>query len=114
MSFARRRRRRPSILRIALLAIVAGAGIATFAVSTDAFGAGHLFERAVDRIDRFIAGPVPDRTTDGTILVTPPPPTPDPTPTPTPAPTPRESGVVASSTPKPTPTPSPTPARAPV
>jgi hypothetical protein len=110
MSFVHRRR--PSVLRIALLAIVAGVGIATFAVSTDAFGAGHLFERAVDRIDRFIAGPVPDRPTDGTILVTAPPPTPDPTPTP--PPTPRESGVVASSTPEPTPTPSPTPARVPV
>ncbi len=112
MSFARRRSRRNTILRVTLLAFVAGAVIGTFAVSTDAFGAGHLFERAVDRIDRFIAGPVPDRPTDGTVLVTPAPATPEPTPTP--RPTPRASDAAASPTPAPTPTPSPTPARTPV
>ncbi len=112
MSVARRRPGRRSILRVVLLAIVAGALIGTFAVSTDAFGAGHLFERAVAKIDRFIAGPVPDRPTDGTILVTPPPPTLDPTPTP--RPTPRGSGAAASSTPEAAPTPSPTPARVPL
>jgi hypothetical protein len=57
------------MLRGALLAILVGAVIGTFAVSTDTFGAGGLFERAVERLDRFIAGPVPDRPTDGTILV---------------------------------------------
>jgi hypothetical protein len=112
MSLARRQRRRLSALRVAVFAISAGAVIGTFAVSTDAFGAGHLFERAVARIDRFMAGPVPDRPTDGTILVTPAPATPDPTPAPTP--TARGSGVAASSTPEPTPTLSPTPARVPV
>ncbi|HEX5148816.1 MAG TPA: hypothetical protein VFW02_07030 [Candidatus Limnocylindrales bacterium] len=113
MSLARRRRGRLPLLRIALIAIVAGALIGVFAVSTDAFGAGNLFERAVARIDRFIAGPVPDRPSDGTILVTPAPRTPDPTPTPTPTQT-RRPSTAASSTPVPPPTPSPTPARTPI
>lgn len=112
MSLARHQRRRPSVRRVALFAIVVGAVVGTFAVSTDTFGAGHLFERAVARIDRFIAGPVPDRPTDGTILVTAPPITAAPTVAPSPAP--RESGAAASVTPEPTPTPSPTPARVPV
>ncbi|MDO8483821.1 MAG: hypothetical protein Q7S35_02610, partial [Candidatus Limnocylindrales bacterium] len=109
MTLARRPRRRRSVRRVLLLAIGAGAVVATFAVSTDAFGAGHLFERAVTKIDRFIAGPVPDRPTDGTILVTPPPLTA--APIVAPSPTPRESGAAALSAPEPTPTPSPTPAR---
>jgi hypothetical protein len=115
MSFTRRRRRRSTILWVSLLAFVAGAAIGTFAVSTDAFGAGHLFERAVDRIDRFIAGPVPDRPTDGTVLVTSPPePTPTPTPSPTPTSHPSASGAAAPSTPLPTPSATPAPARVPV
>lgn len=107
----RSRRRRVSPARVVLAALVAGGLIGVFAVSTDAFGAGHLFERAVDRIDRFIAGPVPDRETDGTVLVTPPPsPSPSPTPTPRPSPSPGET----LPPPTPSPTPSPTPARVPV
>ncbi|MDO8484663.1 MAG: hypothetical protein Q7S35_06925 [Candidatus Limnocylindrales bacterium] len=108
----RDRRRRLSVRTLALLAVVGGALVATFAVSTDAFGAGHLFERAIDRLDRFIAGPVPDRPTDGTILVTAPPLTPAPTIAPTVAPTPGPSTEASSATP--TPTPTPTPARVPV
>ena len=117
MSLARPRRRRNRILRIGLLAVLVGAVVATFAVSTDAFGAGHLFERAVARIDRFIAGPVPDRPTDGTVLVTAPPATPEPSPTPTTRPTasaePGESGAPGGD-PTPLPTPTPPPARTPV
>jgi hypothetical protein len=112
MSLARRRRGRASIVSLALLAILAGAAIGAVAISTDAFGAGHLFERALARIDRLIAGPVPDRPTDGTVLVTVPPPTPEPTPTPTSVP--RLSGAASSSTPEPEPTPTPSPARVPV
>jgi hypothetical protein len=96
-----------------LLFVLTGALAATFAVSTDAFGAGGLFERALDRLDRFIAGPVPDRPTDGTVLVTAPPTTPEPTAAPTPTSPP--SGTTASSAPAtPEPTPTPTPARVPV
>ena len=72
-----RRRRRGSFARgvglAAFLAVVGACAFAAFAVTTDTFGAGDLFARAVDRIDRFIAGPVPDRPTDGTVLVTAPP-----------------------------------------
>lgn len=112
MSHSLARRRRPSIRRLALVAIVVGVVAGAFAISTDAFGAGNLFERAMDRIDRFIAGPVPDRPTDGTVLVTSPPATPAPTPPPTPEPLP--SGVAATPRPAATPTPTPTPARVPV
>ena len=105
-------RRRPPIRRLALVAIVLGVAAGAFAISTDAFGAGNLFERAMDRIDRFIAGPVPDRPTDGTVLVTSPPATPIPTATPTPEPLP--SGAAPTPAPTATPTPTPTPVRGPV
>jgi hypothetical protein len=66
----RGRRRRParalSALIVALLVAVGG-----LAVATDALGAGRLFDRAVARIDRILAGPVPDRPTVETVLVTP-------------------------------------------
>ena len=38
--------------------------------TTDTLGAGNLFDRAVARVDRFLAGPVPDRRGAGTVLVT--------------------------------------------
>ena len=110
LSHSLARRRRFSIRRLTLIAIVLGAALGAFAISTDTFGAGNLFERAMDRIDRFIAGPVPDRPTDGTVLVTSPPETPVPTSSPTPRPA--SSGAAATATPLPTPT--PTPARVPV
>lgn len=112
MSHSLARRRRFSISRLLLIAVVGGAALGTFAISTDALGAGNLFERAMDRIDRFIAGPVPDRPTDGTVLVTSPPATPAPTPMPTPEPV--RSGAAPTATPSAAPTPSPTPARLPV
>ena len=114
MTYVPRRRRFRSIRRVAVPAVVFGALVTSFAISTDAFGAGHLFERAVARIDRFIAGPVPDRPTVGTVLVTAAPPTTAPTAAPSPTPAPRASGVVASSTQEPAPTASPTPERVPV
>jgi hypothetical protein len=40
-------------------------------VATNAFGAGDLFERLVARVERVIAGPVPDRSTKPTVDVTP-------------------------------------------
>lgn len=117
MLLARRQRRRPSVRRVALFAIVVGAVVATFAVSTDAFGAGQLFDRAVVRIDRMIAGSVPDRATVETVLVTPRPETAAPSPART-TPAPTSSPLEASDSPVPTatpePTPEPTPARVPV
>ena len=68
-----RSRRRPSWRRIVVSAIalaLVGVLVAGVAVSTDTFGAGHLFDRAVAKIDRFLAGPVPDRAGPGTVLVT--------------------------------------------
>jgi hypothetical protein len=111
----RRQRRLLTPLRLVVFALLAGAAVGVFAISTDAFGAGHLFERAVDRIDRFISGPVPDRDTDGTVLVTPPPRA-TPTPTPAATPSPKRSAEAGASAPVPTPepTPTPTPARVPV
>lgn len=112
MSLDHPARRRP-LRRIASLAILAGVAAGIFAISTDALGAGHLFERVVARVDRFIAGPVPDRPTDGTVLVTAAPATPEPTATP--SPTPSAPGPVGSGdSPTPQPTPTPAPARVPV
>ncbi len=86
-----------------VLALLAGA-VGTWAVATNTFGAGDRFESLVARVDRFLAGPVPDRPAPSTILVTEPPATP------TPAPTVEPSGSLepgASATPAPTPTPAP-------
>jgi len=87
------------------------------AVATDALGAGRLFDRAVARIDRIIAGPVPDRATVETVLVTPRPATAAPSPART-APASPSSPVEApgSAVPNatPEPTPEPTPARVPI
>ena len=76
---------------------------------TNAFGAGALFERLQDKVERFLAGPPPNRPTKPTVSVTEPPTTP----APTAAPTPRVS-LPPGASPRPTPTPTPTPARRPV
>ena len=99
--------------RAAAIGVLVGALVASFAVSTDAFGAGHLFERAVARIDRFIAGPVPDRPTDGTVRVTPAPLTTAPTVEDSPS-SRSPDAADPSSTAAPSPTPTPTPSRVPV
>lgn len=109
----RRPRRRVAPIRVIAFAILAGAAAGVFAISTDTFGAGDLFERAVDRVDRFVSGPVPDRDTDGTVLVTPAPRA-TPAPTPDATPTPQGSAVAGAPDPTPTPSPPPTPARQPV
>ena len=113
---------RPSRLRrliigFVVLAILAGTTM-TVAVATDTFGAGQRWESLLARIDRFIAGPVPDRPTVATVRVTEPPEEAEPTEAPTPAATPT-SGVAGqtatpAATPEPTPTPTPEPERVPV
>lgn len=98
------------------LALVGGT-LASLAIATDTFGAGERWAAVVKRVDRFLAGPVPDRPTLGTVRVTEPPVTPSPDPTPTPRPTPVPSlpaGATPPPTPAPTPTPTPPPARIPV
>ena len=112
----RRPRRRTALLALALalvLATVAG----SMAVATDTLGAGHLFDRVVARVDRFLAGPVPDRAAPGTVLVTEPPEAtepPEPTPSPTRSLEPGASGPILTPVPVPTATPQPTPRRVPM
>lgn len=109
------RRRRPS-LRLGALVGVLVLTTGGLAVVTDALGAGRLFDRAVARIDRFIAGPVPDRATIETVLVTPrpaasPSAASDPPSDPASASLPSGSSVPTAT---PAPTPEPTPERVPV
>lgn len=112
----RRRSRRPSrriVLALALVFVVGTLG-AAFAVSTNTLGAGRLVDRAVAKVERFLAGPVPDRPTIATVLVTPRPATPSPPLLPTPEPTRDPAASGPPRTPAPTPTPKPTPKRVPV
>ena len=106
----RRLRRRTILLAVAAVVAVGGL-LAGAAVATDTLGAGHLFERAVAKVDRFLAGPVPVRSTAPTVRITSPPETPTPTPTPTASP---DGTPKPGATPTPQPTPEPTPVRRPV
>jgi hypothetical protein len=102
------RRRRRTLVRRAVALVLALGIVGTTAIWTDTLGAGDRWQRLLDRVDRVLAGPVPDRPSVPTVTVTPRPlvtPTPAPTPTPTPPP---------GSTPGPSPTPRPTPARLPI
>jgi hypothetical protein len=89
---------------VVLVVAVSGSAIGAGAVANNAFNAGYLFTRLLEKFDRFIAGPVPDRSTAPTIEVTPEPETPSPSPTP--APSPPASGAPPD-TAAPTPTPIP-------
>ena len=101
----RRRRLRRFVAGAVVIAIV-GASVTTLAIATDAFGAGEKWLAVMNRVERFLAGPVPDRPTKATVLVTEPP-----EPTPTPVPVTPEPGATPSPTPLPTPTPTPLPKR---
>jgi hypothetical protein len=107
--------RRPSRLRRLLIGVVVlavlGATTMTAAIVTDTFGAADRWASLVARVDRFIAGPVPDRPTVATVRVTEPPDEPEPTEAPTPAPT--ASAAVAGQTATPVATPAPTPTATP-
>lgn len=87
------------------------------AISTDALGAGRLFDRVVAKVDRVLAGPVPDRTAPVTVLVADPPEESD-APDPSATPAADSSGPILTPVPvpgaTPTPTPTPTPRRVPV
>jgi hypothetical protein len=93
-----RRRRLRRFVAGALVVAVVGASFMTLAIATDTFGAGEKWLAVMNRVERFLAGPVPDRPTKATVLVTEPPET-----TPTPVPVTPEPGA----TPTPTPTPGP-------
>ena len=105
---ARPRRPRRRALRRAVAVALALGLVGSTAIWTDTLGAGDKWQRLLDRVDRFIAGPVPDRTSVPTIVVTPPP-TVEPTVPPTASPTRAPDVTVV-----PTPTVEPTPARLPV
>jgi hypothetical protein len=101
--------------RLAAVGLALGV-VGTTAIWTDTLGAGDRWQAVLDRVDRFIAGPVPDRPSVPTIVVTPRPtvtPTLEPTLEPTPAPT-HPPDATPIPTPDPTPTAQPTPARLPV
>jgi hypothetical protein len=68
----RRRSRRRWLLGLAALGL-AVVLVGVTAVETNALGAGNLFDRAVAKVDRLLAGPVPDRSAPPTVLVTDPP-----------------------------------------
>jgi hypothetical protein len=96
------------------LAGVLAVTLGGLAVATDALGVGRLFDRAVARIDRVIAGPVPDRPTVETVIVTPRPVSSGPSREPTASPSLAAAGPSDSVVPSFEPTPEPTPAREPV
>jgi hypothetical protein len=106
-----RRLRRTIILLVVVGLVTAAFG--TLAIATNAAGIGDKWISALNRVERFLAGPVPDRPTAETVLVTEPPatPTPEPTLAATPSPTLVESGASAVPTPAPTPSPTPEPVR---
>jgi hypothetical protein len=65
-------RRRLTWRRLVALAVVlalTGVLVTGLAVETNTLGAGRLFDRAVAKVDRFLAGPVPDRPAPSTELV---------------------------------------------
>ncbi|MEA2611942.1 MAG: hypothetical protein QOG32_1668 [Chloroflexota bacterium] len=68
---------RPRRLRRILIALVAlalsGTLVGTVMISSDVLGSGKLFDRAMAKVDRLLAGPVPDRSAPDTVLVTDPP-----------------------------------------
>ena len=102
------RRLRRAIILIVVLGLVTAA-FGTLAIATNAAGIGDKWISALNRVERFLAGPVPDRPTAETVLVTEPPATPTPEPTPEPTPIPTLVGSGASLVPTAPPTPSPTP-----
>jgi len=96
------RRLRRFVLGAVVLAVLGGS-VTSLAIATDTFGAGEKWLHLMSRVERFLAGPVPDRPTLGTVLVTEPPEI-------TPSPIPITPAPGASPTPTPLPTPTPTPA----
>ena len=103
-------RRPPSRLQRVLvggvgLALIGGS-LMVVAIATDTFGAGEKWLHLIERVERFMAGPVPDRSTPPTVLVTDAPESLSPTSLPTPT-----LSIAPGATPPPTPTPTPPPKR---
>jgi hypothetical protein len=94
----------------AVLVAVVGATLTTFAIATDTLGAGERWISVVSKVERLMAGPVPDRATLQTVRVTEPPETEPPTP----EPVSQAPGGSAAPAAEPAPTPTPTPERKPI
>lgn len=101
-----RQRLRKVVVGAVLLAILGGS-LGTFAIATNTLEAGERWESVLARVNRFLAGPVPDRETRGTVRVTEPPQAPSPSPTPMPS-------LGPGATRAPTPSATPLPERIPV
>lgn len=71
-STRRARRFRRYVVGAVLVAFV-GASLTTLAIATDTFGAGERWISLMARVERLMAGPVPDRATLKTVRVTEPP-----------------------------------------
>jgi hypothetical protein len=94
---------------------IVGAALGTVAIATDALGAGQRWESLLARVDRFIAGPVPDRAAPVTVRVTEPPEIVAPSATPFPTPSlPAVDPGASEPTAAPTPSPTPKPVREPI
>ena len=114
----RPRSRRRWLLGLGALGLAAVL-VGVSAISTNTLGAGNLFDGAVAKVDRFLAGPVPERSAPATVLVTAPPDAAvdpdDQTPAPSATALPSGgSGPTVTPVPAPTASPAPTPARVPV
>jgi hypothetical protein len=96
-----RSRKKTALIAILVLGLIGGV-LGGAAIATDTLGAGVLYQRFVAKVDRFLAGPPPDRPIEAEALITPAPPSPSPSPAPTLPP-------VASGQPQPTARPTPTP-----
>lgn len=71
MPTSNRQHHRPALRRrVAALTLVVVIG-ASGAIATDTAGAGEQWQKVLDRVDRLLAGPVPDRPSVVTVLVTP-------------------------------------------
>jgi hypothetical protein len=104
-----RRRFRRYVVGAVLVAFV-GASLTTLAIATDAFGAGERWISLVARVERLMAGPVPDRATLETVRVTEPPEV-EASPEPTAAASPLAPGGSAAPSAEPVATPTPRPVR---
>ena len=114
----RPRSRRRWLLGLGALGLAAVL-VGVSAISTNTLGAGNLFDGAVAKVDRFLAGPVPERSAPATVLVTAPPDAAvdpdDQTPAPSATALPSGgSGPTVTPVPAPTASPAPAPARVPV
>jgi hypothetical protein len=112
------RRLRRYVALVVALALIGGT-MGVLAIATDTLGAGQRWDSLMARVDRFLAGPVPDRETVATVEIDDPidegsePPEVDPSASPAGEPTPPPTATPAAPTPDPVASPSAVPTPAP-